>query len=64
MKVKGHVTDNHSDCSIFSCLKLSLHDSKRFNLAIYLTVLFWRMKILVSALALCPQATIPYDKRG
>jgi hypothetical protein len=55
----------HACHNIFRCLKLSLHDSKCFNPAVYLTALFWRIKILlVSALALCPHTTIPYDRKG
>jgi hypothetical protein len=56
---------NEYTISIFRFLKLSLHDSRCFSPAVYLTALFCRIKILlVSALALCPHTTIPYDRRG
>jgi hypothetical protein len=56
---------NEYTVSILSCLKLSLHDSKGFNPAMYVTALFSRIKILlVSALALSPHTTIPYVKNG
>jgi hypothetical protein len=50
--------------SIFRFLKLFLHDSRCFSPAVYLTALFWKAKILVVfALALCPHATISYDRK-
>jgi hypothetical protein len=56
---------NEYTVNIFRCRKLSLHDSRCFNPAVYPTALFWRIKItLVSGLALCPHTTIPYDRKG
>jgi hypothetical protein len=48
---------------IFRFLNLFLHYSRCFSPAVYLTALFWRVKILVVfALVLCPHATIQYEK--
>jgi hypothetical protein len=53
----------YSECTvnIFSCLKLSFHDSTRFNPVVYRAASFCRVNIhLVSAFALCPDMRMHY----
>jgi hypothetical protein len=49
--------------NIFSCIKLSVHDSSCFNLAVYFTTPFCRVNFhLVASFAFFPHTAIPYQR--